>query len=101
MDACKRTDQALCVYGQIKRTKTDGGERTRAFMAQVTAAMGELSTDEQLTIKSLYIMQMTQEEAAEAIDCDPSTISRRKRRAIERLALILYPDQYLTDNNMV
>lgn len=101
MDACKRTDHALCVYGQIKRTKTDGGERTRAFMAQVTAAMGELSTDEQLTIKSLYIMQMTQEEAAEAIDCDPSTISRRKRRAIERLALILYPDQYLTDNNMV
>lgn len=101
MDACKRTDHALCVYGQIKRTKTEGGEQTKAFMEQVTAALGELSNDEQLTIKSLYIMKMTQEEAAEAIDCDPSTISRRKRRAIERLALILYPDQYLTDNNMV
>lgn len=100
MDACKRVDKALCVYGEIKRTKTTGGDQTREFVAQVTAAMGELSTDEQLTVQSLYILQMTQEEAAEAIDCDPSTISRRKRRALERLALILYTDQYLQEKGL-
>lgn len=101
MDACKRVDQALCVYGKIKRTRTEGGERTAAFMARMAAALGHLSVDELETIKGLYVLEMTQEEAAEATGCDPSTISRRKKRALERLALLLYPDQYLTDNMMV
>lgn len=100
MDAYKRVDKALCVYGEIKRTKTTGGDQTREFVAKVTAAMGELSTDEQLTVQSLYILQMTLEEAAEATDCDPSTISRRKRRALERLALLMYPDQYIQDKGL-
>lgn len=101
MDACKRVDQALCVYGKIKRARVTGGERTDSFMAQMAAAMGHLSVDELETIQSLYVLEMTQEEAAEATDCDPSTISRRKKRALERLALLLYPDQYLTDNRMI
>lgn len=100
MDACKRVERALCVYGEIKRTKTEGGEQTRAFVARVSAALGELSTDELLTVQSLYVLQMTQEEAAEATECDPSTVSRRKRRAVERLALLLYPDQYLLDSGL-
>ena len=64
MDACKRAERALCVYGEIKRTKTAGGEQTEAFMRRVTAALGELSTDELLTVQCLYIRQLTQEEAA-------------------------------------
>lgn len=100
MDAYKRADQALRVYGEIKRTKTEGGTQTASFLGQMTTALGQLSTDEQLTVKSLYILQMTQEEAAEATDCDVSTISRRKRRALERLALLLYPDQYLQDKGL-
>lgn len=100
MDACKRAERALCVYGEIKRTKTAGGEQTEAFMRRVTAALGELSTDELLTVQCLYIRQLTQEEAAEATECDPSTISRRKRRAVERLALLMYPDDYLRDKGL-
>ena len=101
MDAYKKVDQALCVYGNIKRARLAGGDRTEEFMARMAAALGHLSVDELETIKSLYILEMTQEEAAEATDCDPSTISRRKKRALERLALLLYPDQYLTDNRMI
>lgn len=100
MDACKRVDEALRVYGEIKRTRTEGGMQTAAFMGQITQALGHLSTDEQLIVQSLYILRMTQEEAAEAVDCDTSTISRRKRRALERLALMLYPDQYLQDKGL-
>ena len=100
MDACKQTEEALRVYGEIKRAKIEGGTQTAAFMGQINAALGHLSTDEQLTVKSLYILQMTQEEAAEATDCDVSTISRRKRRALERLTLLLYPDQYLQDTGL-
>lgn len=100
MDACKQAHRALCVYGEIKRTKTAGGEKTRAFMAQVSAALAQLTTEEQLIVQALYIRQLTQEEAAEAVECDPSTVSRRKRRALERLALVLYPDQYLQERGL-
>lgn len=100
MDACKRVERALCVYGEIRRTKTAGGEQTAAFMQRMAAALGELSTDELLTVQCLYLQQLTQEEAAEATECDPSTISRRKRRAVERLALLMYPDDYLRENGL-
>ena len=100
MDACKQAHRALCVYGEIKRTKTAGGEKTRDFMAQVGAALAQLTTEEQLIVQALYIRQLTQEEAAEAVECDPSTVSRRKRRALERLALVLYPDQYLQERGL-
>lgn len=100
MDASKQAHRALCVYGEIKRTKTAGGEQTRAFMARMSAALAVLEDSEQLIIQALYIRQMTQEEAAEAVDCDPSTVSRRKRRALERLALILYPDQFLRESGL-
>lgn len=100
MDACKQAHRALCVYGEIKRTKTAGGEQTQAFISQVSAALAHLDTEEQLIVQALYIRQLTQEEAAEAVECDPSTVSRRKRRALERLALILYPDQYLRERGL-
>ena len=67
MDACKQTHKALCVYGELKRMKTAGGEKTQAFVAQVSAALALLTMEEQHVVQSLYIMQMTQEEAAEAI----------------------------------
>ena len=100
MDACKQTDEALRVYGEMKRAKIEGGTKTASFMGQMTAALARLELDEQLTVQSLYVLQMTQEEAAEATDCDTSTISRRKKRALERLALLLYPDQYLQDKGL-
>ena len=53
-----------------------------------------------MIIQALYIRQLTQEEAAEAVECDPSTVSRRKRRALEKLSLILYPDQYLREKGL-
>lgn len=100
MDACKRAERALCVYGEIRRTKTAGGEQTAAFMQRMTAALGELPTDELLTVQCLYLRQLTQEATAEATECDPSTVSRRKRRAVERLALLMYPDDYLRDKGL-
>lgn len=100
MDAYKQAHRALCVYGEIKRTKTAGGDETKAFVSRVSAALANLATEEQLIIQALYIRQMTQEEAAEAVECDPSTVSRRKRRALERLSLILFPDQYLREKGL-
>lgn len=100
MDACKQTHEALCVYGKLKRMKTAGGEKTQAFVSQLSAALALLSIEEQHVVQSLYIREMTQEEAAEALDCDVSTIARRKRRVIDSLALHLYPDEYLQEKGL-
>ncbi len=100
MEAYKQAHRALCFYGEVKRTKTAGGEKTAAFLARINAALANLSQEEQITIQALYIRQMTQEQAAEAMECDTSTVSRRKRRALERLGLILYPDQYLQESGL-
>lgn len=100
MNAYKQTHRALCVYGELKRSKTAGGDKTQAFTAQINAALANLSIDDQSIIQCIYIMQMTHEEAAEALDCDTSTVYRRKRRAINRAALYLFPDQYLDDNGL-
>ena len=80
--------------------KTANGDKTRAFVAEITAALLQLPTDEQLTIQHIYIMQLTNEETAEVMECDPSTVSRRKRRALDRLALYLYTDKYIQDNGL-
>lgn len=100
MDACRKAEKALCVYGEIKRSKIEGGEKTRALVAQINTALGTLSEEDQSTVQALYIRQMTQEEAADAVYCDPTTISRRKRRILERLALHLYPDEYLQEKGL-
>lgn len=100
MDAYQKAHKALCVYGDMKRAKVKGGEPTQAWLAHVTAGLAHLSNEELLTVRCLYIEQMTQEEAAETMECDPRTIARRKQRAVEWLALFLYPDEYLQDKIM-
>lgn len=100
MNAYKQTHRALCVYGELKRAKTAGGDKTQAFTAQINAALAQLSIEDQSIIQCIYIAQMTHEEAAEALDCDVSTIYRRKRRAINRTALHLYPDQYIDESGL-
>lgn len=100
MDAYQKAQKALCVYGDMKRAKVTGGETTQAWMAHVTAGLAHLTTEELLTVQYLYIAEMTQEAAAEVMECDPRTIARRKQRAVEWLALFLYPDEYLQDKIM-
>lgn len=100
MSVYKQTEKALRVYGEIKRTNTAGGDATREFVERVTGAILQLPTAEQYTLQNIYMLGMTQEEAAEAEECDTSTISRRKGRALERVALMLYPDQYINEKGV-
>lgn len=97
MDAIRRAERALRVYGEIKRTRTEGGADTQAFVARIAAAISVLPLEEQYTIVRLYIEGLTNETAAEADECDPSTVSRRKKRALERVAMYLYTDQYIRE----
>ena len=97
MDAIQKAERALRVYGEIKRTRTEGGAETQEFIARIAAAISILPLEEQYTIVRLYIEGLTNESAAEADECDPSTVSRRKRRALERVAMYLYTDQYIRE----
>lgn len=100
MDAIRKADKALRVFGEIRRTRTKGGEETRAFTARIAGAISSLPLEEQYTITHLYIEGMTNEQAAEANECDPTTVSRRKKRALERLAMILYTDEVIREGKL-
>lgn len=100
MDAIQRADKALRVFGEIRRARTRGGEETQAFAARIAGAISALPLEEQYTVTHLYIEGMTNEQAAEADECEPSTVSRRKKRALARLAMILYPDQVIREGNL-
>ena len=100
MDALQKADKALRVYGEIKRARTEGGTETQAFVGRITAALSALPLDEQYTLIRLYVEGLTHESAAETDNCDPSTVSRRKRRALERVAMYLYTDQYIKESGL-
>lgn len=100
MDAIRKADKALRVFGEIRRTRTKGGEETRAFAARIASAISSLPIEEQYTVTHIYIEGMTNEQAAEADECEASTVSRRKKRALSRLATILYTDQVIKEGNL-
>ncbi len=100
MSVYKQTEKALRVYGELKRTNTAGGDATREFMERIAGALSQLPTNEQYTLQNIYMLGMTQEEAAFQGECDVSTISRRKVRALERVALMLFPDQYINEKGL-
>lgn len=100
MEAIQKADKALRVFGEIKRAGVRGGEATQAFEARVMGALSALTLEEQYTIRRIYVEGMTNEEAAEADGCDTSTVSRRKRRALARVAVLLYSDQYIRDGGL-
>lgn len=100
MDAIQKADKALRVFGEIKRAGLSGGEETQEFESRITRAIASLTLEEQYTIRRIYVEGLTNEEAAEADDCDTSTVSRRKKRAVSRVAIILYTDQYIKDGGL-
>lgn len=100
MDAIQKADKALRVFGEIKRARAAGGEETRAFTARIAGAISTLPLDERYTVTRLYVEGLTNEGAAEADGCDPSTVSRRKKRALQRLAVLLYSDQYIREGGL-
>lgn len=100
MEAKKKADKALRVFGEIKRAGVCGDKETRNFEKRVNRVLSLLPLEEQYTIRRIYVEGMTNEEAAEADDCDTSTVSRRKNRALSRVAMLLYPDQFIRDGGL-
>jgi len=49
----------------------------------------QLPQDEREVIDLLYYQNMTQEDAAQILSCDPSTVKRRHGRALRKLAKLL------------
>lgn len=87
----------LCVYGEMKCAKIEGDANTQTWLKHVEEGLQRLTDEEQATFERLYFDRMTQEEAAEDLYIDPSTISRRKKRIIDYMSMYLFPDEYLTE----
>lgn len=52
---------------------------------ELLAAIGELKEDDRLVISYRYLLEMSEAEAAAALDCPPGTVKSRLSRAMTRL----------------
>lgn len=91
----KKTHKLMCVYGEMKCAKIEGDETTKAWLKRVEEGLKRLTEDEQATFERLYFDHMTQEETAEDLYIDTSTVSRRRKRILEFMSMYLFPDEYL------
>lgn len=100
MEAKRKADEALRFFGEIKRAGVCGTQETKEFEKRINRVLSVLPLELQSTVYRIYVEDMTNEEAAEADDCDTSTVSRRKSKALSRVAMLLYPDQYIRDGGL-
>lgn len=90
----------LQMYSEIKHQDGKRGDDAREFEKQVEKALSKLAAEERRALTLTYIEGKTNEQAAEVDGCDPTTISRRKKRGLKHMAAALHAGQYIADNRM-
>lgn len=94
-DVIKRTEKLLYHYMDIKDTASSGPARD--FITKMDKCLDNIRCDDEQysIIKLKYFDNCTLEEIAEELDCDVSTVARRKSRALERLSVMLFADEFI------
>lgn len=94
----QKTEKALYYYGLIKVQNT-GGRSTDQFIRIMESALKQLRHDPYYdVIVYKYFERKTNEEIAELLYCDVSTVSRNKRRLVRKLSFMIFSDQVITEN---
>ena len=90
--AFQKTEQILRSYNDMKRSYSENGT-AKKFIDIVDAALKEIQYDQYYDIISLiYFESRTREEVAEYFDTTVTTISRNKKRLIDKLKLYIFAD---------
>ena len=94
-DMIKRTEKLLYHYMDIKGTANSGPALD--FIAKMDKCLSNIQCDDEQysIIKLKYFDNCTLEEIAEELDCDVSTVARRKSRALERLSIMLFAEEFI------
>ena len=96
--AFKKTEELLRTYSDLKVINPEPGSATNTMLKKVDKALQALEGDEYCgLIQMIYVEGMTREECAEFYGVEPITITRNKKRLVEKMKNILFADDVIKE----
>lgn len=93
--AFQKTEQILRSYNDMQKSYSEDGT-AKKFINIVDNALKEIEDDAYYElVPMIYFEGLTREEVAEYFDTTVTTISRNKRRLIEKLKLFIFADDVI------
>lgn len=94
-NAFQKTEQILYSYNDMKKSYSENGT-AKKFIDIIDKALEEIEDDLYYDIiPMIYFEKATREEVAEYFDTTVTTISRNKKRLIEKLKLLIFADDVI------
>ena len=96
--AIKKTEDLLRQYENFKVLEHDPGTPAAVMIEKIETAIDLLQNDDYCgLIEMLYFEHKTREECAEFYGVDPITITRNKRRLLEKIKNIIFADDAIKE----
>ena len=99
--AFKKTEEVLRNYHKYKEAVAadkEGTIKTQKLIRVIQTAMRSIEDDPYYEIITMfYFENETRENIAEYFDCDVKTITRNKRRLINKIKLIIFSDESIKE----
>ena len=93
--ASQKTEELLKNYPSFKLSDQP---YTVKLCENIETALGTIRSDYYYEVRSLYYFEkMTREEVAEHFNTSETTISRNKKRLIDKLSAVLFSDELILD----
>ena len=91
--AAEKTEELLRCYGALRLSSSPSAQ---AVAKRVEDALEAIRGDPYAGVVTMfYVYGKTREEIADHYKASPTTISRNKKRLIERMKIVLFADEYL------
>lgn len=102
LDSFRKTEKALDIYQKFKHIsetyKFDDMQITVDFIKTIDEALESISDDPYFQIIELkYFNGWTHEQIAEYFDVQPAAISKQRKRLINKLRPLIFPNEYITE----
>ena len=95
--AYEKTEEVLKNYEQLKKSYSEDGT-AKKFVDIVDRALTEIQEDLYYEIIPMaYFEKKSRETIAEYFDTTPTTISRNKRRLVEKLQYLIFADDTISE----
>ena len=102
LNSFQKTERILYEYPKFKKIvneyKVDGLTITPKFVAMIDDALQSISDDPYFQIIELkYFNGWTHEQIAEYFDVQPAAISKQRKRLINKLRPLIFPNEYISE----
>ena len=96
-DTLKKTEWALKNYSLLMRAHSENGTAEKLSII-IKNALKEIETDEYYSVIPMtYFKGEKREKIAEFFDTTETTISRNKKRLLQKLATLIFADEVIED----